>query len=90
MRKQLKEPNPKNVFENRSMPVPPPHFEYTEMEFRYNMENVVHDWIYDNLKGRFYVGKSTDQTLNTMLKIGFEEGKELSYFSLACPHLKYK
>jgi hypothetical protein len=57
------------------------------------MDKSVEKWINDNLKGRYYIGKSyeLDQTkqANNVLKVGFEEAKELSYFTLACPHLKY-
>lgn len=48
------------------------------------------------MKGRFYVGNSLTlkkdneaKTVHTVLKVGFEEPKELSYFTLACPLLKY-
>lgn len=51
-------------------------------------------WIEDHLKSRFYVGKdvfvNNDNKILECLKIGFEDPKELSYFTLACPHLKYK
>jgi len=47
-------------------------------------------WVHDNLKGRYYIGSTIDQNYKTVLKIGFEEPKELSYFMLACPLLKYK
>jgi hypothetical protein len=47
-----------------------------------------------NLKGRYYIDKNIDvddrDSIQNVLKIGFEEGKEMSYFTLACPHLKYK
>lgn len=62
---------------------------------RYNLELTISKWILDNLKGRFYIGNAlTIQTKETksiakVLKIGFENPKELSYFTLACPHLKY-
>jgi len=51
-------------------------------------------WIHDNLKGRYYIGRTLkidpiDRGIAEVLNIGFEEPKELSYFTLACPHLKY-
>ena len=46
------------------------------------------------MKGRYFVGRITDidkdKKVGVVLKIGFEEPKELSYFMLACPHFKYK
>jgi hypothetical protein len=46
------------------------------------------------MKHRFYIGRTLDidseDKVVPFLRIGFEEPKELSYFTLACPHLKYK
>jgi hypothetical protein len=86
--------NPLNFFELRTVKVPPPHFEYITIPLGYNLQDSICKWIHDNLKGRYYVGKcidiSNESRVDIMLKIGFEESKELSYFTLACPHLKYK
>lgn len=90
MRNRLKNPNPLDLFGVRALPVAPPHFEYTELELKYNLETALKHWISDNLRGRYYVGKTYSITGSPCLKVGFEDGKELSYFSLACPHLRYK
>jgi len=91
---QLKKPNPLNLFGNRQSKVPPPYFEYIVIPLRYNLEVSMIRWIQDNLRGRFYVGRAVniDSTNSVIiaLKVGFEEPKELSYFTLACPLLKYK
>jgi hypothetical protein len=85
--------NTYNFFGIRKFKIPAPHFDYICVPYRYNMDKSVEKWINDNLKGRYYIGKSyeLDQTkqANNVLKVGFEEAKELSYFTLACPHLKY-
>ena len=90
----LKKPNPLNFFDCRQSNVPPPYFEYIVLPQRYNLEDSIKRWINEHLKGRYYVGRTvavdSTNTINTALKIGFEEPKELSYFTLACPHLKYK
>ena len=90
---KLKDPNALNFFEIRRVIVPPPHFEYIILPTRYNLANSLIKWIEQNAKGRFYVGKtislSNDNHIESMTKIGFEEAKELSYFTLACPYLKY-
>jgi len=90
---KLKKPNPLNLFHLRQLKVAPGHFEYIIIPMRYNLQDSIARWIVDNLKGRFYIGKTLDvdtsNQLGTMLQIGFEEPKELSYFTLACPHLKY-
>ena len=86
-------PNPLNYFEIRRSPKPPAWFEYINMPLKYNLEQSLSKWITDNLKGRYYLGKSTvlstDGTIETVLKVGFETHKECSYFTLACPYLKY-
>lgn len=73
--------------------MPCPHFEFIYIPMKYNLEQSVIKWITENLKGRFYIGKSVtlknDGQIDTVLKVGFEEAKECSYFTLACPHLKY-
>jgi len=90
----LKNPNPLNFFDCRKSKVPPPYFEYINIPLRYNLEDSISKWIYQHQKGRYYVGKSVgiteENSINTILKIGFEDPKELSYFTLACPLLKYK
>lgn len=91
---KLKDPNPLNFFELRRLEVPPPHFEYINITLTYNIEEGINNWIKDNLKGRYYLGKAlaiTEKTqqVGSVVKVGFEEPKELSYFVLACPHLKY-
>ena len=86
-------PNKLDYYGVRQPHRPTPHFEYIYLPQRYNLEITIQKWISLNLKGRFYVGKGVhiDQTnkISESLKVGFEEPKELSYFTLACPHLKY-
>jgi hypothetical protein len=88
-----KDINHLNFFNIRRLPLPPNHFEYISIPVRYNLENSISKWIEDNLKHRFYLIQTVDlndsNELNSVLKIGFEDPKELSYFTLACPHLKY-
>lgn len=87
------QPNYLNFFEIRRAKVPPPWYEYVNIPIKYNLEASVSKWITENLKGRFYIGKSitisASGQIETILKIGFENTKECSYFTLACPHLKY-
>lgn len=91
--KNLRNPdkiNPLDYFEVRKFKVPPGYFEYICVPLTYNLEKSIEKWIDQNLRGRFYVGRSLDVESNSLvLKIGFEEAKELSLFTLACPHLKY-
>jgi hypothetical protein len=89
-----KTPNPLNVFEVRQVKSAPPHFEYVNLPMKYNLEESLIKWIKQNLKNRFYTGKNisldSDNKLVQVLTVGFEETKDMSYFMLACPHLKYK
>ena len=92
---KLKEPNPLNLFEIRKCKVISPYFEYISIPYTYNLEDSLNKWILKNLKGRYFVGKTVDvlpQTnkVETLMKVGFEDSKEMSYFMLACPLLKYK
>ena len=85
-------PNPLNYFNLRRVEFACPHFKYTSIE-KYNPSLVrsVDSWIKKNLNNRYYVGQgiSLDNT-NTIVyvtRIGFESEKELSFFTIACPHL---
>jgi hypothetical protein len=87
------EPNPLNVFGIRRVDHSPPYFESIKIPMTYNLEESIASWIDTHLRGRYYVGKSIDlddNKLTNKLRISFEESKEMSYFMLACPHLKYK
>jgi hypothetical protein len=87
------EPNPLNVFDIRRVDYSPPYFESINIPMTYNLQESIERWIEFHLKGRFFIGKDTalvDNRIETTLKIGFEDSKEMSYFMLACPHLKYK
>ena len=86
----IKDPNPLNVYKIRTLLVPPPHFEYCVLPMTYNLKDALGTWVSSNLKGRYYIGSALDNDNKPSLKIGFEEPKELSYFMLACPLLKYK
>ena len=87
------EPNPLNICKIRRVEFCPPYFESTSLPLTYNLRESIERWIENNLKGRYYVGKNValiENKFNTNLKIAFENSKEMSYFMLACPYLKYK
>jgi len=90
---KLKEPNPLNIFNSRRLQVPSAFLDFTEITFSYNLEDAIVQWIENNCKGRYYVGKglgTSDNATEVCLKVGFEQPKETSYFIMACPLLKYK
>ena len=87
------QPNPLNVFDIRKVDFCPPYFETSSFGLTYNLQESIERWVEDHLKGRYFIGKCVsliDNRIQTTIKVGFEEPKEMSYFMLACPHLKYK
>lgn len=87
------QPNPLNFFSLRRLDFPPEYFDYVDVGMQYNIEDSIVRWIESNLKGRFYAGRSVKTDANnsivTYIQVGFEDPKESSYFTLACPYLKY-
>lgn len=84
--------NPLNVLSCREVQDPPPYFHYQYFDLKYNIIESIREWIYENLKYRFYIGECLvleNNQYQTKLKIGFEEPKEASFFLLACSQLKY-
>ena len=88
-------PNPLNYYNLRRVEFACPHFKYTTIE-KYNptlLKNI-DTWIKKNLNHRYYVGQGiTLDNTNTFVhntRIGFENEKELSFFTIACPHLQIR
>tara|TARA_B100000925_G_scaffold223007_1_gene171613 strand:+ start:289 stop:567 length:279 start_codon:yes stop_codon:yes gene_type:complete len=83
-----------DFFEIRRLKFQPPHLATIDLPHTYNMESAISKWIESNLKKRYFlkkaVGLTKENKIDTVLRAGFEDPKELSYFVLACPHLKYK
>ena len=93
MHKQLTV-NPFEVFGVRRVEFPPAHFEYADITLPYNVRDALEKWVESNLKSRYYLDRSLvidlSNKITWAMRIGFEDPKELSFFMLACPHLKYK
>ena len=87
-------PNPLNFFGIRRLEYPGPHLQYMEVNQGYNLDKAIITWIENNCKSRYYIGRTVgvdnNNTIQNKVRIGFENPKELSYFALACPLLKYK
>lgn len=86
-------PNSLNYYDLRRVEFACPHFKYTTLD-SYNPSRVKQfdSWIKKNLNNRYYIGQgiALDNT-NTIVyttRIGFESEKELSFFTIACPHLQ--
>ena len=88
-------PNPLNYFDMRRVEFAAPHFKYTTLD-RYNPGQIksIDVWIRHNLNNRYYIGQGIAlDSANTVIyttKIGFESEKELSFFTIACPHLQQR
>lgn len=88
-------PNPLNYFNLRRVEFAAPHFKYTSIEkYSPNLLKQLDSWIKQNLNSRYYIGHdlALDHT-NTIVyvtRIGFESEKELSFFTIACPHLQLR
>jgi hypothetical protein len=86
-------PNPLNYFNLRRVEFACPHFKYSIIDkFNPTFVKNVDSWIKKNLNNRYYIGQdiALDNT-NTIVyttRIGFESEKELSFFTIACPHLQ--
>ena len=85
------EPNALNFFGIRKVSKPLPHFTYMQIRFDYSLQDKLDDWIRIHLKGRFYTAKmvlnSHEQKVDYAIKIGFEDSKELTLFTLGCPYI---
>jgi hypothetical protein len=84
--------NPLDVLGIRKVNFCPPNFETVDLDKTYNIEAVLSDWIEDNLSGRYFIGDNVcikDDSIKGVTTVGFEHTKEMSFFMLACPHLKY-
>lgn len=86
-------PNPLNFFNIRRVDYLSPHFKSTTID-KYNPMIVknVDAWIRCNLNGRYYLGQGIaldhNNTIVYNTVVGFETEKELSFFTIACPHIQ--
>ena len=90
----MKNPNVLKFFDMNRFEIPPTYLEYITIpthEYK-NLASEIVEWIEANCKSRYFAGVvtgvSSENKISNFIKIGFENPKELSYFTLACPHLK--
>jgi|TARA_R100000030_G_scaffold34238_1_gene25592 hypothetical protein len=85
--------NPFDILNIRRVKFCPPNFDKVNLQKTYNIEAVLSEWIEDNLTGRYFLGENItigkDDSIQPVTTVGFESEKEMSFFMLACPHLKY-
>lgn len=84
--------NPLEVLHKRSLPYIPPHFVKTKISTNEIGFGGLEQWVRTKLKGRYAISQipSIDKEghLKTATFVAFEDQKELTYFMLACPHLR--
>jgi hypothetical protein len=84
--------NPIDVLKQREVKTLPPHFVKVQISSGDVFDTTVKDWISVKLKGRFCIIKypaiDSDGHLKSSTFAAFEDQKELTYFMLACPHLR--
>jgi hypothetical protein len=87
--------NPLEVLNKRSLSHIPPHFAKLKVEDgnRFLVSTgTIEGWVRTRLKGRYSIARlpaiDKDGHLKTATFVAFEDQKELTYFMLACPHLR--
>jgi hypothetical protein len=84
--------NPIAILKQRRVSTLPPHFAKTKIGEMVLFDNELIDWVDARLKGRYCVVRSPaidkDGKLKSATFVAFEDQKELTYFMLACPHLR--
>jgi hypothetical protein len=84
--------NPLEVLQKRTVSSIPPHFVKTKLNQHEIVFNGIESWIKSKLKGRYAISAipsiDKDGHLKTATFVAFEDQKELTYFMLACPHLR--
>ena len=84
--------NPLDVLNRRELKVLPPHFSKIKISDGDLFDNKIKNWISTKLKGRYCIIKTPaidpGGNLKSATFVAFEDQKELTYFMLACPHLR--
>jgi hypothetical protein len=84
--------NPLEVLHKRSLTHIPPHFVKTKVNTNELGFGSLEQWVRTRLKGRYAISQmpsiDNEGHLKTATFVAFEDQKELTYFMLACPHLR--
>jgi hypothetical protein len=84
--------NPIDVLKQRKLKTLPPHFSQFKLVDVDFLLGEFEDWIGTKLKGRYCIVRSPnidqDGRCKSSTFVAFEDQKELTYFMLACPHLR--
>jgi hypothetical protein len=85
--------NPLEVLNKRSLSYVPPHFAKMKIaDNELHLSGNIESWVRNKLKGRYAISKhpsiDKDGHVKSATFVAFEDQKELTYFMLACPHLR--
>jgi hypothetical protein len=84
--------NALDILNRRQIDSVAPHFAKIKLSEGDLFGTEVETWIKSKLAGRFYIKRqpsiAQDGKLKTATYVGFEDHKELTYFMLACPHIR--
>lgn len=64
-----------------------PHFHTCSLGEVFFQDLQIQQWIENKLKGRYSLITGIDAK-GSVVKVGFEDEKELTFFMLACPHIR--
>lgn len=84
--------NPLDVLKARKVNFLPVHFSQVKLSDYDMLEGNLEKWIKARLRGRYYLSKVPGIDSSGKLKstpvLGLEDPKEMTYFMLACPHIR--
>lgn len=84
--------NPIDVLKKRKVSYLPVHFSKIKVSDGDLFGDSMQDWIQNKLIGRYAIVRApsldSDGNLKTATFVAFEDQKELTYFMLACPHIR--
>jgi hypothetical protein len=86
--------NPLNIIKKRKLTSVPPSFLKVQINDFDLFDDDLENWIISRLRGRYSIVKLPFIDENGGLKlanfVGFEDHKEITYFTLACPYFRRK
>ena len=86
--------NPLNIIKKRKLTSVPPSFLKVQINDFDLFDDDQENWIISRLRGRYSIVKLPFIDENGGLKlanfVGFEDHKEITYFTLACPYFRRK
>lgn len=88
--------NPLEVLYKRKVSSALPHFSKMKIDKNdwYNESRETENWIRSKLTGRYYIETlpyvNKEDSIDYATFVGLEDPKEMTYFALACPHIRRK